>query len=118
MFIDYLGNDRYEGGGGFSQGASAHNAVCLMWDMNGDDVYDYPAGQARAGGNDYHGGTSLSLFIDAGGGNDSYNSKDGANDKVSGWPAHGFFADLPGSLADALLDQAWQQLWQDPPAAE
>ncbi|MCB1220925.1 MAG: PDZ domain-containing protein [Planctomycetales bacterium] len=118
VFIDYLGNDRYEGGGGFSQGASAHNAVCLMWDMNGDDVYDYPAGQARAGGNDYHGGTSLSLFIDAGGGNDSYNSKDGANDKVSGWPAHGFFADLPGSLADALLDQAWQQLWQDPPAAE
>ncbi|MEZ5339764.1 MAG: PDZ domain-containing protein [bacterium] len=119
VFIDYNGNDRYEGGGGFSQAASAHNSICLMWDMLGDDVYDYPAGQARAGGNDYHGGTSLSLFIDSGGGNDSYNSDSSGNDMIRGWPTHGFFADLPGSLAAALEGDAWQALWRDPlPAQE
>ncbi len=113
MFVDYGGDDVYEGGGGFSQGASAHNAVCVMWDMGGSDTYDYPAGQARAGGNDYHGGTSLSLFIDTGGDDDTYNSERSANDLVSGWPAHGFFADLPGTLSAALENSAWRSIWQE-----
>ncbi len=73
IFIDGGGDDIYHGGTGFSQGASAHNAICVFWDKGGDDVYDYPPGQARAGGNDYHGGTSLSIFIDSGGGRDLYN---------------------------------------------
>lgn len=73
IFIDGGGDDVYHGGTGFSQGASAHNAICVFWDKGGDDVYDYPPGQARAGGNDYHGGTSLSIFIDSGGGRDLYN---------------------------------------------
>ena len=113
VFMDYAGDDRYEGGQGFSQGASAHNAICLMWDLAGTDIYDYPAGQARAGGNDYHGGTSLSLFIDTGGAADSYNAASSGNNLVTGWPEHGFFADLPDSLTAALQDDAWLTLWHD-----
>lgn len=111
MFVDYGGDDTYHGGTGFSQGASAHNAVCVMWDRGGRDNYIYPAGQARAGGNDYHGGTSLSLFIDEGGEVDFYDSSNSGNDKIAGWPEHGFFADLPGTLLEALTDGGWRDLW-------
>ena len=112
MFIDYAGDDTYNGGGGFSQGASAHNALCVMWDRNGRDSYKYAPGQARAGGNDYHGGTSLSLFIDEGGAKDYYNAAVSGNNLVSGWPEYGFFADLPGTLAEALAEDAWVAMWR------
>jgi hypothetical protein len=70
----------------------------------------YPPGQARAGGNDYHGGTSLSLFIDEGGAEDSYNSEQSANSVIRWWPEYGIFCDLPGTIADALEDNAWTAL--------
>lgn len=112
MFVDYAGDDTYEGGGGFSQGASAHNALCIFWDRGGRDSYCYAPGQARAGGNDYHGGTSLSVFIDEGGAPDFYDCADSANDRISGWPEHGFFADLPGTLDAALAESHWRELWE------
>ena len=113
MFIDYGGDDTYEGGTGFSQGASAHNALCVMWDRGGRDSYIYDAGQGRAGGNDYHGGTSLSLFLDEGGAADFYSSERSGNDRITGWPEHGFFVDLPGTLDSALKGGAWRVLWTD-----
>lgn len=115
MFVDYGGDDYYDGGTGFSQGASAHNALCVMWDRGGRDSYIYPPGQARAGGNDYHGGTSLSLFIDEGGDLDYYTSGKSANNALSGWPEYGFFADLPGQLKDFLAADNWREFWIDPP---
>lgn len=71
LFIDEQGDDRYNGGSGFSLGAVAHNALCLFLDRQGNDRYDAirPAG---AGSNSYHGGTSLSIFIDDGQGQDHY----------------------------------------------
>jgi len=113
MFVDYSGNDSYEGGTGFSQGASAHNSLCVMWDRAGSDHYEYAAGQGRAGGNDYHGGTSLSLFIDEGGRPDTYSSERSSNNLVTGWPEHGFFADLPCSLRSFLADQLLEQYWAE-----
>jgi hypothetical protein len=101
LFIDAAGDDIYEGGGGFSQGASAHNSFCLFLDRGGRDVYRYVPGQGRAGGNDYHGGTSFSLFIDEGGADDAYTSPDAANGCAQYRREHGFFLDLPGSLGDA-----------------
>jgi hypothetical protein len=118
VFIDYAGNDTYEGGTGFSQGASAHNSLCVMWDRGGRDTYRYPSGQARAGGNDYHGGTSLSLFIEEGGEEDVYNCPQSSNGLVTGWKEHGFFADLPASLGSALKGDAWQALWVDTPESK
>lgn len=117
-FVDYSGDDTYQGGGGFSQGASAHNALCIFWDRGGRDSYEYAPGQARAGGNDYHGGTSLSLFVDEGGAPDYYDCPQSGNDLVTGWPEHGFYADLPGTLSDALANDAWRTLWVTQPEAK
>lgn len=114
VFIDANGNDRYEGGGGFSQGASAHNAICIMWDKAGKDTYVYPAGQARAGGNDYHGGTSLSLFIDEGGKVDIYDWTGSNNNLITGWPEYGFFCDLSSNLQMLQLEKEWINLWKEP----
>lgn len=102
LFVDAAGDDDYQGGGGFSLGASAHNSFCFFVDRGGRDRYDYAPGPARAGGNDYHGGTSLSLFIDEGGAPDGYTATSAANDTTAFLPENGFFLDLPGSLADAV----------------
>jgi hypothetical protein len=69
IFIDYAGNDTYKGGG-FSLGSSAHNGLSLFLDLGGTD--NYVSGMGNAGPNDYHGGPSLSLIVDAGGQLDKY----------------------------------------------
>ena len=90
FFIDERGDDRYRGGG-FSLGASAHNGICVFHESAGRDTYLRGAA-ARAGGNDYHGGTSLSLFLDEGGADDIYAAED-LNDQERQQPEHGFFID-------------------------
>ncbi len=93
LFSDAGGNDTYQGGSFFSQGASAHNSFCFFLDRAGRDRYEYETGPARAGGNDYHGGTSYSLFLDDGGTRDIYTSSAAANDTCCYAPEHGFFLD-------------------------
>lgn len=110
VFDDAQGDDVYQGGGGFSQGASAHNSVCLFRDRAGRDSYEYTPGQAMAGGNDYHGGTSLSLFVDEGGAEDVYNSAASRNGAFRLRPQHGFFLDLPGDCREALRSGAWRDM--------
>ena len=104
LFIDAAGNDTYEGGGSFSQGASAHNSIAVFLDRGGRDRYLYKAGQARAGGNDYHGGSSLSFFVDEGGDEDFYNSANSANNAVRLDPEYGIFLDLPGGMHEMQED--------------
>jgi hypothetical protein len=110
VFDDAQGNDTYQGGNGFSQGASAHNSVCLFRDRGGLDTYDYTPGQALAGGNDYHGGSSLSLFIDEGGADDLYDSAASRNGAFRLRPQHGFFLDLPGDCREAFRSGAWREM--------
>jgi hypothetical protein len=110
VFDDAQGDDTYQGGGGFSQGASAHNSVCLFRDRGGRDTYDYAPGQALAGGNDYHGGTSLSLFVDEGGAEDFYTSTASRNGAWRYRPQHGFFLDLPGDCRQALGSRIWKEM--------
>jgi len=93
MFIDSEGNDYYNGGTFFSLGASAHNSICLFLDKKGADRYDYPPAPARAGGNEYHGGTSLSIFLDLGGENDVYSSDKVGNNREIALPEYGLFHD-------------------------
>ncbi|MBU1701835.1 MAG: PDZ domain-containing protein [Candidatus Eisenbacteria bacterium] len=93
LFIDESGNDFYNGGQFFSLGASAHNSICFFHDLEGSDRYIYSPGPARAGGNDYHGGTSYSLFIDDGGGEDAYNAETYKNSVLRHTPEHGIFLD-------------------------
>ncbi len=71
LFIDEKGDDKYDGGTFFSLGAVSHNALCLFWDRGGRDHYARVK-TAYAGNNAYHGGTSLSIFIDDGGDEDIY----------------------------------------------
>lgn len=94
-FDDAAGDDTYVAGG-FSLAASAHNAFSYFVDRAGSDRYQGTA-VALAGGNDYHGGTSLSLFLDLGPGRDHYVGTF-APGKVETNGAHGFALDKPGSL--------------------
>jgi len=98
--IDRQGDDVYSGGG-FCLAASAHNGFAVLVDCAGRDRYERHKGQARAHPNDYHGGTCFSLLLDLGGGADAYPGQD-RNGTVNHANQHGFFADLPGDLDDAL----------------
>ena len=106
LFIDYSGNDRYEGTG-FSLGASANNGICLFFDLQGKDFYR-EQNPARAGRNNYHGGKSLSFFVDAGGANDKYAKRE--NNSVETRKENSIFMDLPGSIEQAAKDKAWKKL--------
>jgi hypothetical protein len=112
LFLEEGGDDTYVGGSGFSQGASAHNAFCLFRDKGGRDTYRYGPGQARAGKNDYHGGTSFSFFVEEGGAQDRYD-KAGRNGTVITGKENFAFLDLPGSLAEAMKEGAWKALWKE-----
>jgi hypothetical protein len=90
FFIDRGGNDHYRGGG-FSLGASAHNSICVFHDRAGEDTY-LRGGFGQAGGNDYHGGTSLSLFLDTGGAQDAYPGEN-LNERSVTQPEHSVFVD-------------------------
>ena len=107
-FVDHGGDDTYYGWGGFSQAASAHNSVCIFLDPGGKDRYVLAA-QAAAGGNDYHGGTSLSLFVDWGGDADDYLGGD-RNNSILSKPEHGFACDLAGVIEEALKEGAFRKL--------
>lgn len=77
ILLDKAGDDSYEARGSFAQGASAHNGFALFMDLQGRDRY-VGSGSVRghAGPNDYHGGPSFSLFVDAGGEPDFYLGKE------------------------------------------
>ena len=102
VFIDGSGDDYYNGGSGFSLGASAHNSIMFWWDKAGKDYYEYAAGPARAGGNDYHGGYSLSFFVDSGDEHDTYTCTTVSNDEELAWPEYGIFRDGKGELKSPL----------------
>ncbi len=107
LFLDEAGDDSYNGGGFFSLGASAHNSVCFFIDRGGDDDYEYPPGVGRAGGNDYHGGTSLSFFVDEGGLQGSLLPEDAAAPDYSYLPEHGFVLDLNESIQAFMSERHW-----------
>jgi hypothetical protein len=102
VFIDEGGDDYYNGGTGFSLGASAHNSFMFWLDKGGKDEYHYSAGPARAGGNSYHGGYSLSFFIDQGDEQDLYTSERVENDVELAWPEFGIFRDGAAELKSPL----------------
>jgi len=104
LFRDYGGSDSYHAGG-FSLGASAHNAICVFIDDGGGDTYIGTA-PALAGPNDYHGGSSLSLFFDLGGGNDTFPG--GFRERMVAYrELDGVFFALPGSLDKEIAAERW-----------
>ncbi len=101
FLIDRAGDDSYSAGG-FALGAAAHNGIAVFLDGGGLDRYLKNGGRARASGNDYHGGTSLSLILDLGGDEDLYSGSPAANNRIRHTQEHGFFADVPTTLPEAL----------------
>jgi hypothetical protein len=99
--VDKMGNDTYQGVNGFSQAASAHNGMAFFIDAAGTD--EYFGEQALVENNDYHGGSSLSFFIDGGGEFDTYSS--GSNNSVTIKGEHGIRADLQGTVESAAKDE-------------
>ncbi len=92
MFLEDGGDDQYRMSG-FSLGASAHNSLCVFWEKGGNDSYRGTA-PALAGGNDYHGGTSLSYFLDSGG-RDHWADGKQRDGLSSSNGEHGLFVDRP-----------------------
>jgi hypothetical protein len=97
--IDRAGNDWYSNGG-FALCASAHNGWALFLDGAGRDTYVGQQNRIRSGPNDYHGGSSFSLFLDLGGEPDQYGDP-AVNNTVHHAPTHGFFLDVPQGIGDA-----------------
>ena len=96
-FLEDAGNDRYEPGPGFSIGAAAHNGFSLFVDLAGRDRY--LVGPGQAGPNDYHGGPSVAVFLDAGGEPDEYQGGGLADGALAAGGQAGLRIDLPGPLA-------------------
>lgn len=101
LFRERAGDDVYRAGG-FSLGASAHNSFSFFVDEGGSDRYE-GTDRGRSGPNDYHGGTSLSVVLDLGGGRDE--ARDGLiRPGLLLRGAHGFVLDRRGRL-DRGLDE-------------
>ena len=92
--VDKSGNDEYHGVNGFAQAAASHNGMAFFIDESGMDLYY--GKQARAEKNDYHGGSSLSFFIDAGGDHDVYSS--GGNNSITVTGKFGIRADFEDTI--------------------
>jgi hypothetical protein len=104
--VDRSGNDVYKRGvDGFTQAASSHNGLAVFVDNAGIDRY--MGEQARAERNDYHGGASLSVFIDAGGDQDVYSN--GANNATTCGGVYGIRADLGDDVNAVLKDDNYLQ---------
>ena len=104
--VDKKGNDAYRGSNGFSQGASSHNGMAFFIDEAGIDQYF--GDQAQADNNDYHGGSSLSFFIDAGGDHDIYSS--GFNNSITMNGEFGIRADLEDNMETTVSDGSYLKL--------
>lgn len=90
LFLDKAGNDDYDGQASFSQCATANNGLCIFRDLSGNDRY-VPGNVGESSYNEYHGGTSLSVFIDEGSGEDTYISR--KNNTVETGGKHTIFID-------------------------
>lgn len=98
--VDKGGNDIYHGSNGFSQAAASHNGMAFFIDAAGMDQYF--GDQALAENNDYHGGSSLSFFIDEGGAQDFYTS--GMNNSITLQGEYGIRMDLKDTVENAAGD--------------
>jgi len=101
--VDKKGNDTYHGANGFSQAAASHNGMAFFIDEAGIDHYF--GEQAQAESNDYHGGSSLSFFIDGGGDQDIYSS--GFNNSITVDGEFGIRADLEENIPDTERNRSY-----------
>jgi hypothetical protein len=108
--IDKSGNDTYESAGlFFSQGAAANNGFSIFIDMTGKDEYSYTE-EKKVPGNTYHGGYSISFFIDSGGDIDHYNGSSRGNNGIFIEGEYGIRADLDRDIEEVLENEQFRQV--------
>jgi hypothetical protein len=103
--VDGAGDDRYDCHG-LAQGGSSMNGFSVLLDLGGHDEYRArDSCQGFGGSTEYGGGRgalNLGILVDAGGGKDSYDRDGRLNGRFEMDSTGGVFADLPGSLEEAL----------------
>lgn len=112
-FMDDAGDDRYLGMANLCNGGSAQNGLALFFDHGGRDYYRLPPG--KAGPNNYHGGHSLSIFVDAGSTGDRYTYTPLADGKARVEGVAGVQIDTPGGVSglvglEAMSDEGLRAL--------
>ncbi|ALG68536.1 PDZ domain-containing protein [Beggiatoa leptomitoformis] len=115
MLIDKAGDDIYDSRDlMFSIAAAAHNGFSLFLDNNGRDQYFFPL-EPRVGKNDYHGGASLSFWIDSGGELDQYNGSTEQNNWIGrSGGEFGIQVDLNQDIQAVLHEQQFKTLYYHP----
>jgi PDZ domain-containing protein len=113
VFLDDAGDDRYLGMANLCNGGSAQNGLALFFDHGGRDYYRLPPG--KAGPNNYHGGHSLSIFVDAASTGDRYTYTPLADGKARVEGVAGVQIDTPGGVSglvglEAMSDEGLRAL--------
>ncbi len=99
--IDKKGDDLYDARMQFfSQAAAAHNGFSIFIDQSGTDQYFFQD-ENKIGGNHYHGGSSLSFFIDNGGDPDQYNGSLEKNNTITLSGEYGIMGDLDHDIRES-----------------
>jgi hypothetical protein len=98
VLCDFAGNDRYAATGGLTQGTGGQMGFGILFDYNGDDVYEgYGQGYASSGIS-YHKlpycGGNFGFLVDYGG-KDTYGCGADNNDYIQRGDAGGFLIDRP-----------------------
>ncbi len=112
MLIDKGGDDVYDPSGkSFAQGAAANNGFSLFWDLGGSDTYLLnPAPITKANANNYHGGYSLSIFLDNGGETDHYPPAQDFNNQIAADGEWALFLDLDKDIRHGWSLQSLERL--------
>ncbi|MEK7448683.1 MAG: PDZ domain-containing protein [Planctomycetota bacterium] len=111
VFIDKKGDDIYAPAGGFSLGAAAHNSFTLFYDAQGKDSYLCPVDK-NTGGNSYHGGYSLSVFLDEDSSEDKHLPSPLEPDTIEVAPSYSIVFNLTKKLSE-LPDEEIKNILKD-----
>lgn len=107
-FLEDAGNDVYDEQGGISVGGASNSSLAVFIDGGGDDTYRSGTGADTQGGNgdsSYYGEPSLGVFVDLGGGKDSYSRagrQDGARVVDAGV---GVFVDAKAKTIEEAIEK-------------
>jgi len=89
------------------------NGWTIFLEREGKDTYLYSTPAiGHWTSNSYHGGTSMSFFVDLGGQEDAYPRT--LNNRIIPGGEWSIFLDLPSSVADALTENAWRKMLERP----
>lgn len=114
MLLDYQGDDSYVAQD-LAQAGAAQNAFALLYDGQGKDSYhaNNKDCQGGTGSFDYHDKPSMAIFLDVGGGKDTYNRPGRKNNTILLEKWFGVFADFKQRDLEGVLKLSPKKLTGD-----